>query len=211
MPQIPLPPPATLSMPFGAVVSARRSAVVLRRGTPLLLADFGTLLGTALEVRNNGTRNYPSGGALYPIEAYLIAPDIGDANPGVFHYDPHSHALERLLDFPQGVELADLADAPDELAVSALLVLTSVWDRQARKYGDFAYVLALIEAGHISQNVLLAATALGLAARQTMGFKEGLIVPLLDLDERSEQIVEGIVLAKPLTHSAPSEPAVLPA
>jgi len=72
-----------------------------------------------------------------------------------------------------------------------------VWGRSAAKYGDFAYVLALLEAGHISQNLLLAATALGLSTRPLAAFDAPAIETLLDLDPAHEQVVLTILLAKP--------------
>lgn len=143
-------------------------------------------------------RTYPSGGALYPIETYLVVSKEGGVGPGVFHYNPTDHALERLWDLPANIEAEDLVTRPDErLHASALVVLTSLWERSAGKYGDFAYVLALLEAGHVSQNLLLAATALGLGTRPIAAFDEPALETLLDLDAMREQVVQTIILAKP--------------
>ena len=78
---------------------------------------------------------------------------------------------------------------------STLIVLTGVWGRSSAKYGDFAYLLALLEAGHMSQNILLVATALNLQTRPMMGFDDDIIPQLLDLDPEEEQPVLSIMLS----------------
>jgi SagB-type dehydrogenase family enzyme len=111
---------------------------------PLSLHDISSLFGNALMRRGASShRNYPSGGALYPIETYLVATLIEGVSPGVFHYHPTDHVLERLWGLPPQFELTRIVSKPSTLAPTALVVFTSVWERSAAKYGDFAYGLSL--------------------------------------------------------------------
>ena len=67
--------------------------------------------------------------------------------------------------------LAELSPYGEVLASSAAVVLvTGVFWRSRFKYGDRAYRFTLLEAGHVGQNVVLAATALGLASVPIGGF-----------------------------------------
>ena len=63
------------------------------------------------------------------------------------------------------------------------------------KYGDFAYTHALLEAGHMSENILLVATALDLLCRPMAGFNDELIPKLLDLDPEEEQPILTIMIS----------------
>jgi SagB-type dehydrogenase family enzyme len=190
MEKFPLPEPES-GVTLAAALSGRHSASEGKTGESLSRKQFGDLLGLALRKRTeDGHPPYPSGGAKYPIEAYVICREF-EGKQGAFHYNPTEHALEYLWE--SGVDLAELvANAP---AFSSVLVLTAVWERSAVKYGDFAYLLALLEAGHMSQNVLLAASALGLRARPMMSFDDEKISTLLALDGEREQPVLSITLS----------------
>ena len=99
----------------------------------------------------------PSSGALHPNEGYLITGLVpGLTDGGVFHYAPYHHALEqrRPLD----------ADAWAELTGSlpGLFVgLTSIWWREAWKYGERAFRYCHHDVGHAIACVALAARTLG--------------------------------------------------
>jgi len=108
--------------------------------------------------------------------------------PSVIHYDPTAHRLEILSRF-EGDMQSLIREQPVELAYGTLVVFTSVWKRTGAKYGDFAYLLALLEAGHMAQNLLLSATASGSNARPIMGFFDQKIIDLLDIDPEEEQPV----------------------
>jgi SagB-type dehydrogenase family enzyme len=141
-------------------------------------------------------RHYPSGGALFPIETYVIAGALREREElrGVFHYHPTDHALERLLTVQTPFPIDPYVRLEPDLHPASLIVFTSVWDRSEVKYGSFAYNLALFEVGLMSQNILLMTTAIGLRARPILGFNDGPIAELLDLDTAYEQPVLAIVL-----------------
>ncbi len=106
-----------------------------------------------------GGRTAPSAGALYPIELYVVRPD------GVFHYDPEKDALERQAEGDRRGQLARAAYDQDAVRHAGVdLVLAGVPARTAKKYGTRAQRYVLLEAGHVAQNVLLEAVALGLGA-----------------------------------------------
>lgn len=166
-------------------------------GSPLTTQELGTLFGSALARRKGDTsRNYPSGGALYPIETYLVAFSLSGLEPGVFHYHPTEHALERMWEIPPAIDMKTLVPKPDFLSPTALVVFTSVWKRSSAKYGDFTYTLALLEAGHMSENLLLVSAALGLETRPMAGFNDNALIHLLDLNDMNEQPVHSITIAR---------------
>jgi SagB-type dehydrogenase family enzyme len=197
MPRIDLPAPQTMHTPLTDVMGQRRSARGGDSRISFTFQELGTLLGTSVgSLAESGRRPFPSGGALYPIETYLISAALEREHPAVYHYNPSSHALETLMQLPDDTDMKHFAPHPPQLPLSSLLVFTSVWERSSAKYGDLAYQHALIEAGHMSQNVLLAACALGIHARPYAGFNDTLVAHHLDLDEEREQTVHSITLCK---------------
>lgn len=205
MPHIALPEPRTLDMSLNEALASRKSGLPTDIGVPLSLNDVATMLGLALR-RNEGTtrRRYPSGGGLYPIETYLISTALESQTPAAFHYDPTAHALERLWELPADFNIKTIGKRPERLQFSNMIVFTSVWHRSAAKYGDLAYQHALLEAGHMSENVLLVAGALGLVVRPYAGFDDILTIRLLDLDEESEQPVHAVVVCKGAHRDVPT-------
>ena len=118
-------------------------------------------------------------------------------SPAVFNYNPTTHTLERLVTLPENFNLKTIAPHPVSLSLSSLVIFTSVWHRSSAKYGDLAYLHALIEAGHMSENILLLATALNIQARPYAGFKDEAFIELLDLDSDEEQPLHTVTLCKP--------------
>ena len=197
MDRIILPAPQKLEMSLDLALLSRSSTMLQGGDAPLSVKDYGDLLGHALKKRDgSNSRNYPSGGALYPIETYVIATTFDGATPGVYHYDPTAHALERLWDLPASFEMTKLVAKPDFLMPSAVIIFTSVWKRSSAKYGDFTYGLSLLEAGHMSENIVLVSAALGLESRPMAGFNDQETMRLLDLDAEHEQPVHSVTLSK---------------
>ncbi|OGG80301.1 hypothetical protein A3A39_03465 [Candidatus Kaiserbacteria bacterium RIFCSPLOWO2_01_FULL_54_13] len=198
MPRIKLPEPEPLSDTLDAVIGKRASCRVGSFQETFSIGELGTLLGHALRVRDDGRRNYPSGGALFPIETYLVGNVLEGYAPGVFHYHPTAHALEFLWELPPDFDMENVLRSPNPRAPfsSALIVFTSVWDRASAKYGDFSYIIGLLEAGHMSQNVLLVSASLDLCTCPMAGFNDELLTNLLDIDEGYEQPVHTITLCR---------------
>lgn len=106
----------------------------------------------------------PSGGARNPYDAFVFARDVEGLDPGIYRYAPLAHALVRHGQATAGFsDMLGGQDWPDRMP--CLLILRADFERSMWKYDDAnAYRVALIEAGHIGQNVMLAATAHGLTA-----------------------------------------------
>jgi SagB-type dehydrogenase family enzyme len=74
-------------------------------------------------------------------------------------------------------------------AAAALVLITAMFWRTRCKYGLRGYRYALIEAGHLAQNLLLAAAALGLVAVPIAGFFDGRVDAALSLDGVNESVL----------------------
>jgi SagB-type dehydrogenase family enzyme len=141
-------------------------------------------------------RAWPSGGALYPIETYLLALRVQGLSPGMYHYQPQTHALAHVGDAPEPAELVQLVYTegvwpPD---AAALLIFTAVWERTRCKYGERGYRITLLDCGHLAQNILLCAEDLQLAATPLGGFDDNRLAALLELDPIQEAPLHTILL-----------------
>lgn len=193
MARIELDEPIDTPMDLRSAMHARRSSTT-QSAAPISRSQLSAIFDASLRIASDH-RPYPSGGGLYPIEAYCIITNATDISPGVYHYRPDVHALERLWDAPEhSIVKASLYDTQDT-PFSALVILTSVWERSSAKYRHFAFELALIEAGHVAQNILLSATALSCATRPFGGFDAEKIGTLLDIDATYEDCVYVIALS----------------
>ena len=168
-----LPEPGRLRMRLDRAL-ARRASRAPASQSGLALAEVSTLLHAAYGTRSTdrGTRRcVPSAGALYPLELYAWCPEVPGVPRRLLHYDPFSHRLETLGDREVGPDLAGaLTDPTSSERAALVVVLTAVLWRSRFKYGARGYRFALVEAGHVAQNLLLACAALDLPALPLGGF-----------------------------------------
>ena len=192
-------PPASLpEVSLGEAVRRRRSARAFGDGFVTLL-ELAAILDAAYGVtsRADGVpfRAVPSGGALYPLELYVVARRVDGVEPGIHHVDPLRRVLERLSSTEHEGPMSPYDDLLDEAAL--LVVVTGVFWRSRFKYGLRGYRFTLLEAGHLGQNVLLAAAALDLAALPVGGFYDRRVERLLGVDGVSESALYLFAVGRP--------------
>jgi len=135
-------------------------------------------------------RAAPSAGALYPIEIYPVVHNVSGLASGLYHYAVQEHALEslRLGDFRGQVTQAGLYQRfLDQAGVCFLL--SALFQRSRWKYRERAYRYVMLEAGHIGQNIYLAATSMGLGACAVGAFYDEQYNQLLGLNSEEEAVV----------------------
>jgi SagB-type dehydrogenase family enzyme len=137
----------------------------------------------------------PSGGARNPFEAYVVVRSVEGLEPGVYHYAGVDHTLGLVVPGPPpGLEIllgaqAWFADA------GAVIFLVAHFERCWWKYPHpTGFRVVLLEAGHIAQNLLLAATAHGIAATPTCALADRAVEELLRLDRVKEAAVHSVAL-----------------
>jgi SagB-type dehydrogenase family enzyme len=137
---------------------------------------------SGLQERNQ-KRRYPSAGARYPLEVYLVSWTVEGLRSGIYHYDVRAHALECILqncDLVNGESIV----SPHVTNPPCAIVLTACLSRSVIKYGSRGYVYALLEAGHVGQMIITDATAFGLETCCIGGFVDSHISTLLDLTDQ---------------------------
>jgi len=127
----------------------------------------------------------PSSGNLHPTEGYVLAgavAGLGEA-PGLYHYAPREHALERRADCPAGLFERLVAGFPPH---AFLIGLSSIYWREAWKYGERAFRYCQHDVGHAIGAVRFAAAALGWSALVLDGVADETIDALLGLDHSAD-------------------------
>ncbi len=189
-----LPAPARSGGPSLATVLATRHSQRAFAARPLGEAELGQLLWAAQGVID-GHRTAPSAGALYPLVVRVIDRD------GVWRYVPADHALVRESTQDRRGQVASASFGQEAVrAAPAVLVISANLAITARKYGARAERFATLEAGHVAQNILLEATALGLAAVPVGAFDDDALRRALDLT-RAETPLYVIPIGSPATEA----------
>ena len=160
---------------------------------PITAASIGYFLRHALglsawkvfKTARWSLRVNPSSGNLHPTEAYIVTGPLADfgGTPGVWHYAPDRHAIERRSVFERNVwALTGLGD-------SFIVVLTSVHWRESWKYGERAFRYCQHDLGHAIAALGLSAALCGWRAAILPAWPQGAIGALVGVD-RDEDYVE---------------------
>lgn len=159
---------------------------------PLSMVDLSRLLQAAQGITEERLefRAAPSAGALYPIELYPVVHNVAGLAPGIYHYAVEAHGLERLQegDFRSRVTRAGVYQSFLGQAAVCFL-LSAIFQRSRWKYRERAYRYVLLEAGHVGQNLYLAATSMGLGACAVGAFYDDQFNKLLGLDAQREAML----------------------
>ncbi|MBW1768453.1 MAG: SagB/ThcOx family dehydrogenase [Deltaproteobacteria bacterium] len=161
---------------------------------PLNLEHISQLLwaGQGITGDRGFKRATPSGGALYPMEIYTVIGGNGvqDLEAGIYHYEPGTHTIS----------LNSGGDPRDRVARAALsqmwmadapinMVITAEYRRICIKYGERGMRYAMIEAGHIGQNIFLQAEALGLSAGIVGAFQDNILIKSMGIPKDHEPLL----------------------
>ena len=180
---------------FTLLIERKSSRVYTQE--PISLLELSFLLWATqgiLDVRGRAyatLRTVPSGGARHAFETYLIVQHTEGLQPGAYHYLPMRHQLEflhPLEDLPSAVTNSLMGQSWAAKA-SVIFYWSFVPYRCEWRYGIWAHRPALIDAGHVGQNLYLACTALGLGTCAIAAFDTALCDALFGLDGEEEFIV----------------------
>ena len=117
-------------------------------------------------------RTVPSGGARHPFETYITVKSVEGLSPGLYHYLPTENigeklvTIERLGDLPDYDKLITDMTAGQAWAAKAPVVLvhTCIPYKGEWRYKEMSHRVMLIDLGHLGQNAMLSAAALGLGS-----------------------------------------------
>ena len=123
----------------------------------------------------------PSGGGRNPYEGYVYVRNVSGLEPGTYHYSAAEHSLCRVTHDHQPSPGAILGGQPWFDNAAAIVLLVANFDRTMWKYPHpTGYRVVVLEAGHIAQNIILAATAHGLISTPTCAVSDAEAEKLTD-------------------------------
>jgi SagB-type dehydrogenase family enzyme len=172
----------------------RRRTIRSFDGKCLTLGQFSQLLWAAQGITERGgfKRAAPSAGALYPMDVYgAVGRDcIDELDPGVYHYHPADHSISLVQKGDPRKDIAVVSLSQMWMAYAPLtIVITAEYSRIEIKYGQRGIRYAMIEAGHIGQNIFLQSQAMGLAAGIVGAFQDQKVIQVMGIRETHEPLL----------------------
>lgn len=157
---------------------------------PLTLTDVSQLLWAAQgTTESGGYRAVPSGGALYPLEVYLVAGNVMNLLKGIYRYRPLGHEMIKVADGDMRNELASAALKQGCVRRGAVsIVISAVYERMTRKYGQRGVQYVHMEVGHVAQNIYLQAISLNLGTVVVGAFYDDEVKTVLKMPEEEHPL-----------------------
>jgi thiopeptide-type bacteriocin biosynthesis protein len=185
-------PPADRDLGSLSDALCRRRSGRGRLAGPLSATDLASLLWSACAGPSSVRPAYPSAGRQYAARLHVVARDVTGLVAGVYDVDPFERVLRRSGPAPSTGELeatsmwfGEAAAAGGGIDISALPALLALSVRVSglrSRYGLRALRFALLEAGHLAQNLALVAAATGLELGMVGGFYDDLANGVFGLD-----------------------------
>lgn len=156
--------------------------------------QFSQILWSAQGITEDrgSKRASPSGGALYPADVYAAVGNncIEDLVAGVYHYRPKLHSVTKVAEGDRRNDLAIASLSQMWMAgAPVIFVITAEYRRITCKYGDRGVRYALMEIGHISQNIFLQCQTLGLSAGIVGAFDDGKVARSAGVYKNHEPLI----------------------
>ncbi len=179
MEKIKLQPPEKTGKDFIEVLKERRTIREYNSKKELDTQKISLLLWATYGITDEtyGLKTAPSAGARYPLEIFLCKED------GVFKYIPEEHSLLKISTEDIREKLAEYSYNQDFIKdAPCAFVIMAEFERTTSRYGKRGIRYVYIDAGHAAQNLLLAATYLGLGACPVGAFDDEKIKKILNTE-----------------------------
>ena len=195
-------------MPVREAIAARRSTrdftdavLSLEELSFLLWATQGI---TAVQRDDSGAvvqrfRAAPSGGARYPLETYLSVNRVNGLAPGLYRYLPNDHELVLVREDAQISAKLQAAcyGTPAVGGAAVVFIWSAVPYRTEWKYTYLAHRMIAVEAGHVCENLYLAAQSCGTGACAMLSYDQPHVDQLLGVDGQEEFALYMACVGKP--------------
>jgi SagB-type dehydrogenase family enzyme len=160
----------------------------------LTLEQFSQLLWAAYGITEDKgqKRAAASGGACYPMDIYALVGEEGikGMEAGIYHYEPMGHSVSLILEGDLREKVARVSLGQIWMATPPLsLVVCAEYARITSRYGERGVRYAMIEAGHIGQNIFLQAEAMGLGAGIVGAFRDEAVIQVLGIPPSHEPLL----------------------
>ena len=144
-------------------------------------------------------RNVPSAGGRHAFETYLYLRRVEGIEPGIYRFLALGHALQLVT--KDEAEIEKFISAFKSKGVvencAALFLWTAVYDRMTYQFGHRSARYIFLDAGHVCQNLYLAAYTQMTGVCALGAFYEDKLCEVLGLDGENEFPVYGAAVGKP--------------
>ncbi|MGZ3494624.1 MAG: SagB/ThcOx family dehydrogenase [Thermodesulfobacteriota bacterium] len=137
-------------------------------------------------------RAVSSGGALYPLDLYVLIGEKGveKMEEGVYRYSPKEHSIDLITKGDRRREIALVSLSQTWMTrAPVVFIITAEYRRITGKYRERGIRYALIEVGHVGQNLFLQAEALGLGAGIVGAFNDSEVSKIAGLPTQHEPLL----------------------
>ncbi len=174
-------------------INGRRTVRDFReKGLPLNPLSQLVWAGQGITDPSEKKRAVASGGALYPLDLYVLIGEHGveKMEGGVYRYLPEDHALLTIArgDRRREIALASLSQMWMARA-PVIFIITAEYRRITGKYGERGIRYVLMEVGHVGQNLFLQAEALGLGAGIVGAFRDSEVSNIASIPSKHEPLL----------------------
>lgn len=202
---VPLPPPASSAAALGEVIRKRRTPQAFTGGkmsleqlSTLLFQSAGTTCDDPDSIFPRPFRAAPSAGAMFPLDLFVHVSAVSGLAEGLYHYDTRRHRLAVVRSRSCAVELQSALVQPELAETSCVIaMIVATFERVTQKYADRGLRFALLEGGHIAQNMLLTATSLDMAGIPLGGYFDRNVEAILGIDGVTHSIIYAIATGHP--------------
>lgn len=154
---------------FLDIINTRHSSRVYTQ-EPMSLLELSYMLWTCQGVKQIRGKKYatlrtvPSGGARHGFELYFVCQNVEGLISGTYHYLPMEHRIEFLnpIENISDALASSLCDQLWALKANVIFYFSYIPYRTEWRYGYLAHRIALVDLGHVGENIYLASTSIGL-------------------------------------------------
>jgi len=203
---IPLPAPETWNIPAADLRQTIEKRRTRRHYEPvaLTLEQLAYLLWLTQGVQKKSARGVtlrtvPSAGARHAFETVLLVNLVEGLEPGLYRYVATQHALIR-LEAPEDIRerMTVACWNQEQVRQSAVTFLwVAVTERMAWRYVERSMRYLHLDAGHVCQNLYLAAESIGFGVCAIAAFHDQKVNDLLHLDGVDQFVIYVASVGKP--------------
>ncbi len=173
--------------------------------TPLSLLELSHLLWCTQGVKTvrealATVRTVPSAGARHAFETYLLVNAVDELDPGVYRFLALDHQLQR-LDLGENQDLTPRLTRAclnqEQVARSAVTFFwVAVAQRMTWRYGERGYRYLHLDAGHVCQNLYLAAQVIDCGVCAIGAYDDDALNRVLNLDSEEQFVIYAATVGK---------------
>ena len=188
---IELPDPKTVPIDNVATHEAidKRRSIRQYSSEPLSVGELSFLLWCTQGVKEVAQNYYtlrtvPSAGARHALETYLLVNNVSNLQSGLYRFLPIEHSIVReTVDSDLSERIGEACYRQNFVNTSAVtFIWTAVVYRMKWRYGERGYRYLLLDAGHVCQNLYLAAESVNCGVCAVAAYSDDDMNAILNID-----------------------------